>query len=87
MPKSRNTWLMLPVVLTLLAGCAAPSVSPPLPYDVVAPPVVLPLPQSARQAQRSQSYSASVRSDIEAWASKLTGPVPPVSSASGPTTH
>lgn len=77
--------LMLAMLPLLLTGCAAPSMRPVSPSAEVPLSVrVPPLPLSAQQPQRSQTWSSSASSDIERWRQRLMQATPPASSASGP---
>lgn len=86
MPKLPVRMLPLCAVLTLCSACGTPSPLPPPPFAVPAAQIP-PLPASARQAPRQQSYSERARLDIEQWLQKLTEAMPPDSSASSPTTR
>lgn len=71
--------LLMPLLLLSATGCATRSAG-----LHVAPPLIAPLPDSARQQKRSEPYSARVLRDIESWSETLrtTGAAePPVSSA------
>ena len=76
-PGKRLIW---PLVL-LLAGCSTTSI----PW-VVQPMEIPELPQTARPSPRSESYSETVRRDIERWDSKLQETVNRLSNAPSATT-
>ncbi len=86
-PAPRQLAVTLPLLLTLLAGCASTlPASPP-----VAPPLIPPLPAQARQPQApawcSPSCSAGLTTARESWLRGLTLPTAPASPASGPMTR
>jgi hypothetical protein len=63
--------LLLPMLLT---GCASPPTSP----QIVAPPLIPPLPQEARQPPApscSPSCSGALRRELQSWLDLLTPPV------------
>lgn len=74
--------LLMPLLLLSVIGCATKSAG-----LHVEPPLIPPLPESARQQKRSVPYSTRVLHDIESWSEMLRTTEAEASPASSATTR